>query len=395
MSGSGTTGRAGLIGRLALLGFGIASALLIGELAVRLVVPMPPAFSWLRPDGLVLHTPGMHATYFRQEFRTDVRINSLGLRGSELPPKKAAGTLRVLVLGDSYAEGLQVAGDEVLSSRLQAAFDADKGPRVEVVNAGVSGYGTADELVLLEKLGWDLEPDLVLVAFCVHNDVKDNLARPLYDFSSDPPRPAEAPPPRGLALGVLRTKELLSRRSQLYQLLRDRTDDLQPGGLAVRLGLKRQKGNVAAAADAGSRPLDHTAWFEKETPPELAKGVDYTRRLLGRMADECRERGVPMLVALVPLRDQVSDARWEALRAKRSLAPDSRSRPQEMLVGMTAEMGIEVVDLLPVLLRSPNRESLYFDIDGHWTAAGHQVAADALKPALDSWRGAAATRKAS
>jgi hypothetical protein len=62
---------------------------------------------------------------------------------------------------------------------------------------------------------------------------------------------------------------------------------------------------------------------------------------------------------------------------------------------MATDMGIEVVDLLPVLLRSPNRESLYFDIDGHWTAAGHQVAADALKLALDSWRGAAATRKAS
>jgi lysophospholipase L1-like esterase len=202
-----SAGSSGWKGAVVLLSVGIVVAFGLCELVVRVVTPMPPAFSWLRSDGLVLHAPGMRATYFRQEFRTDVAINQMGLRGREVEREKAPGSLRLLVLGDSYAEGLQVSWDDLVSTRLEKALNDGPGPKVEVVNAGVSGYGTADELLLLEKLGWSLDPDLVLVAFCVHNDVGNNLDQPLYDFSAEPPLRRAAPPPSSRALVTLRLKE--------------------------------------------------------------------------------------------------------------------------------------------------------------------------------------------
>jgi lysophospholipase L1-like esterase len=375
-------------GILALLSFGVLVSISLCELVVRLVTPMPPAFSWLRPDGLVLHAPGMRATYFRQEYRTEVSINRLGLRGPEIA-EKAPGTLRLLVLGDSYAEGLQVSLEDLLSTRVEKGLNEIPGPKVEVVNAAVSGYGTADELLLMEKLGWNLGPDLVLIAFCIHNDVGNNLERRLYDFSTVPPRRREAAAPSRTALGVLRTKEFLSRHSQLYQLVRDRTAGMRGNDLTLKLGVRRQSGNaVAVSGPNRGGSLDYTSWFLDPEPPELARGLEYTRKLLGHIQDQARERGARVIVAWIPIRDQVSDTRWESLREKLGLSPESRTRPQERLGAMAAELGLESVDLLPALRAAPERNSLYYEIDGHWTPAGHRLAADTLlSSVLLSWKG--------
>jgi lysophospholipase L1-like esterase len=390
----GRGGKPGWKGTFLLAAFGLFVAIGLCELVVRLALPMPPAFSWLRPDGLVLHAPGMRATYFRQEFRTDVSINSLGLRGPEVQAEKAPGSLRVLVLGDSYAEGLQVPWEDLLSTRLETTLNDGPGPRVEVINGGVSGYGTADELLLLEKLGWSLKPDLVLIAFCVHNDVGNNLERPLYDFSAQPPRRREGPPPSSTALAVLRLKEFLSRHSQLYQLVRDRTAGLRGDDLTQKLGVRRRGGNAAARGGLTLGGLDYTSWFLDPPPVGLGRGLDYTRQLLGRIQEEGREHGTRVMAVWIPIRDQVSDRRWKSLQEKLGLRPDSRSRPQQQLSTMAQALGLEAVDLLPTFRAAPEPEALYFAIDGHWTPAGHALAAEALTPTLRSWRQETAFRHA-
>src|SRR2546421_5635998 len=48
------------------------------------------------------------------------------------------------------------------------------GRRVEVINFGVSGYGTAQELLTLREKAWDYSPDVVLLAVTTNNDVLDN-----------------------------------------------------------------------------------------------------------------------------------------------------------------------------------------------------------------------------
>jgi len=372
------------IASLGLVAGSIFVGLLLGELVVRWVAPMPPAFSWVREDGLVLHAPGMRGTYVRQEFRVPVSINREGLRGPEIEPVKKPGTLRVLVVGDSYAEGLQVPWDDLVSTRLGRLLNAKPGPPVELINAGVSGYGTTDELMLLEKLGWGLKPDMVLLCFCVHNDVTDNLARPLYDFSTSPPRRREAPPPGKLALRILRVKEFLSRNSQLYQHLRMLTGG-SVGETLVRWRIKRPKGNVAAEAvtDVGT---DRSALFADPLPPRLSDGIEYTGQLLQRMKVEADEHHASLVVAWIPLREQVVEARWDALAERWGLPATNRGRPQAILSRVTEELGIFSVDLLPAFLREAPNHELYFRLDGHWTPEGHGIAADELAPVIQNWR---------
>lgn len=102
-------------------------------------------------------------------WQTDVAVNSHGMRDREYSLEKPSGTYRIAVLGDSKTFGnfLPIADvyTEVLERRLLGA-----GYRVEVLNFGVGGYDTVQEVAQLERHGVAFDPDLVVVGYCM-NDV--------------------------------------------------------------------------------------------------------------------------------------------------------------------------------------------------------------------------------
>jgi len=102
-----------------------------------------------------------------------IRINSLGFHDDEFPRAKPAGEYRGLMLGDSVTMGLDQPYEETSSQRLEQLLIAGGGPfqSVQVINAGVHGYSTRQELVLLRR-SLDLEPDFVTIGFCL-NDVSE------------------------------------------------------------------------------------------------------------------------------------------------------------------------------------------------------------------------------
>ncbi|MCC3415184.1 MULTISPECIES: SGNH/GDSL hydrolase family protein [unclassified Microcoleus] len=114
-----------------------------------------------------------------------VQVNSDGLRDREHTKTKPPNTLRVAVLGDSFTEAIQVPVEQTFWSKLERKLgncDAVKGrKKVEVINFGVQGYGTAQELMMLRKKVWDYSPDIVVLAFFIGNDVINNSPQLEYD----------------------------------------------------------------------------------------------------------------------------------------------------------------------------------------------------------------------
>jgi acyl-CoA synthetase (AMP-forming)/AMP-acid ligase II len=94
-------------------------------------------------------------------YRRHVRINSLGLRGPELtavPP----GGVRVVALGDSWTSGLEVEENETYSAVATDLLSQRLGVPVQVVNAGVRGYGTDQAWLFYRERLEQLHPDVVL-----------------------------------------------------------------------------------------------------------------------------------------------------------------------------------------------------------------------------------------
>lgn len=162
--------------KFALLLISLVLGLFVTEIALRIINYSFPTF--YSPDenvGYVL-TPGIEGWY-RKEGESYVRINSDGLRDVEHAKAKPSNTLRIAVVGDSYAEALQVPLEnafwKIAETKLQSCA-ATGGKTVEVINFGVSGYGTAQELITLQQKVWEYSPDVVLLAVTTNNDITDN-----------------------------------------------------------------------------------------------------------------------------------------------------------------------------------------------------------------------------
>ncbi len=100
--------------------------------------------------------------------------NSMGFRDSEHPVAKPSGSKRILVLGDSIAAGLWIERDEdVLPAMLERELVA-RGRAVDVMNFGVLGYNTQQEVEILREKGLRYRPDLVVLAYCLNDRQRDD-----------------------------------------------------------------------------------------------------------------------------------------------------------------------------------------------------------------------------
>jgi hypothetical protein len=155
---------------------GLGAGLLAVELLLRVIGFSCPDF--YRTDyylGVSLR-PGARG-WFTSEGKAYIRINSQGFRDQEHEKAKAAGVFRVAVIGDSFAEALDVPIEDTFWTVMQrqlAGCRALPAKKVEVLNFGVSGYGTGQELIMLRRRVWDYSPDVVVLAFTIGNDIRNN-----------------------------------------------------------------------------------------------------------------------------------------------------------------------------------------------------------------------------
>jgi lysophospholipase L1-like esterase len=142
--------------------------LLLLEAGVRLWIKLVTPTLYVLDDELGwTHRPNAERMEESEGSRVLVRINSFGLRGPMHVGPSAR--YRVLVLGDSFAEGRQVSDDDLFSVVLEREH-----PELEVVNTSVMGYGTVQEALMLQKFEPLVLPKTV-VLMVFHNDLRDNV----------------------------------------------------------------------------------------------------------------------------------------------------------------------------------------------------------------------------
>lgn len=159
----------------------LVSLVLAAELGVRLLLPvpqpqLPDERSLLyRYDSRIGWAPIADQSRAYTGSRTiAVANNSLGFRDREHGTKSKR---RVVFLGDSFVWGYDVQQNERFTERLQQAL-----PQWDVMNMGVSGYGTDQEYLLLGANFEQLDPDVVFLVFCAENDRDDNSSSLRYGY---------------------------------------------------------------------------------------------------------------------------------------------------------------------------------------------------------------------
>jgi len=130
----------------------------------------------LRPNSEFWHTS--------QDGSWKFTTNSKGLRADrEFSYSKADNTVRVLVLGDSHAQGYEARQEYTFAAVIEK-YLLQRDIQAETINAGISGFSTAEELIYLENEGIKYSPDVVVLGFFA-NDYEDNIKASFFKLDDD------------------------------------------------------------------------------------------------------------------------------------------------------------------------------------------------------------------
>ena len=375
------------------IGLGLGLAGLVFEAAVRLFVPMSDFFwEWDPVVGVKLIPNKRGRSVKPGIFDVPVEINSHGFRDREHTHEKPAATTRIVLLGDSFIEALQVPFERsvtvLLEERLHKA-----GISAETINLGVSGFGTVLQYLTLREYGLKYKPDLVLLFF-VGNDVSDNSKRlkglpyvpyPVLNGDGSVARD-EAGRPRftpfadqSSRLGFVAS--FLRDYSRSYRLLREvisRSPSVNE--LLYRLGLMStppERVNTSGPTSFGFYEI-----YRAEYREPWAEAWALTESLLLATRDLAEENRTRFAVVLVPAAWEVYSQWWHDILARGPAMRDvplDLNKPSHRLASFLSAHQIPYIDLLTDFrAREADLPPLYIRGDAHWTADGHRLAAELL-----------------
>lgn len=356
---------------LVLVLLGCLIALGIVEVGVRVFDPQPPLMYW--PDAIFgwVHPANRDFIYPGNTGSIHVHFNSRGLRDVEHSYEKRRGVYRVLVLGDSFTEGVDVELMDTFPKKLEKLLNAG-GHQSEVINAGVGGYGSDQEFLFLAREGWKYEPDLVVVAFTIGNDVHDNVVKG-YCRETQAGLVCEQQMNGSVKRwALIYLKTFAQRHFQSYFFLRKKSASSYP----IRMILSKLGLTEFNDADDMKRGLPvELSILLREDSGDMAQGWQLTTAILRQMYDDAKRHHARFLIVLIPSGLQVErDNLQRALKAYRLTASDVEAeKPNRIMLEFGATHDIFIVDLLPAFRAAASRGERL--LEGHWNKACHSLAA--------------------
>ena len=321
------------------------------------------------PELLHIHRPRAHqsgtarggdiSTVFQipppdlTQFHWDVTYDHNGFR-NETDLKSAD----IVVIGDSFVEGLTVTDAELTTSRL-----AQSQGKV-VANLGQSTYGPLEELVVLKRYGLPLQPRTVIWMFSEGSDLTD--VTHYHRAMQDPASFWRSYRARSF------TRSAVNEVRRLFAAHTEKSPGASHSGV-----LQTSNGNKL------------TLYFMYPAPPltqENLSALDETAATIGTAHKLCAAQGARLILVYVPTKFSVfhSFCRFpQESKCRDWVVSDLPDRLQKALGSISPEVGY--LDLTPALMNAVKTGTLpYYPDDEHWSPEGHKVAAEAINDYLIS-----------
>ena len=344
--------------RLRALAFGIGVALVLLELAMRLLTFFP----WSTADFVA-----DEATGFRQRPGITIAGNTLNSRGFndvEWPVRQTSK--RIGVVGDSFVFAAVPRVNNFVDRLGRLARPT------EVLNLGILAAGPENYLGVLQKDGVELGLDAVVVVFFVGNDISqaDQDYKTRIFFGS----------PRAL---LRSQRQLRFDADHLY------TFKMLRGGW--RLLHETLIGPPAPGEGTFSPEIflalerDRLEYCRRQGSAAVERGYQGAAEFFGQLRRFGQERGIPVAVVLAPDQYQLDLELQAALLPPGAAADFDLELPQRRLGAALAASGLPYLDLLPELRQRAGGRQLYLDRDTHWNKAGNREVSVLLHQKLRAW----------
>jgi len=318
---------------------------LLGEVALRLFAPrlgvaVNEKSRFCRFDHELGWVPLENITYVEKENRYFVHQNQFGLRApDDIQLRKTSGRKRILVLGDSYVWGVGASQEEL--------FTAPEVYRTndEVINCGVSGYGTDQEYLFYLLTGQKFDVDQVVLAFTLYNDVENNLNSKQYSYLKP--------------YFTLNSDQLILHNDHVRYSIIDNF-----------FRILNRDFRVWNVADQGVHGLINTLLRKPQKHLETdvvvseadRRGIELTLAIIKKLKEAVEARHAEFYVVFIPYKPRIENH----LPGNHPFAP--------LLAAGLTQMGISYREPYPEFLKSAMAGVDPFNVgDNHFNAAGHAL----------------------
>ena len=366
--------------------FGVLLALALLEAGLRLLgLGGPGLYTFDRYSGWTLRPNA--SLLQNKEGRAYVQVSSAGLRDREHPYRKPAGTFRIAVLGDSFTEAKQVPLDQTFCAVIEhdlASCPALAGKKVETLNFACDSYGTAQELMTLRHRVWQFSPDMVVLAFCTGNDVRNDS----IELEGDKCQPFFTYRDGELVLAGPFEQSAWFRFQCMMRFESQRSAALNVLGQlrsAIRASLRARRQLAKLPHNAAFEPgLDNWIYQPPATPVQR-EAWDVAEGELELVHQEVAAHGAQLLVVTLSNGVQVNPDPAIRRAYMQQIGVDNLFYPDFRIKALGERLGFAVLNLAPPLQAYAEQHHVFLHGFsntrmgfGHWNENGHRCAGELI-----------------
>ncbi len=366
-----------IIKKLLLLLLTLIIILMILEITVRVINKEGTFFEY---DDLLgsKHITNANGWYTSEEFRNYIRINSDGWYDIEYNITKASEVKRMVIIGDSLAEALQVNINDSFQQIIEYNLSKNN-KKVEVINMGVSGYGTAQEYLILEKEGLKYKPNIVMMIF-TQTDIRNNYYelqksnfKPYFDINSKGDLYLSRKPLEKSSI-IIKIYNKLLKYSKLLKFIQ-----LQIIKKLDSDNITKKITNVDNIEKINNIPLD-IFLYNKTYEESFKKAWTITEELIKKTKKLSEDNNAEFILVI-----NIADIeRIKEDNKKYNLDLDY-NKLNNMLIKICEKNKIRCINLkqpIEDFIKNNTETKLFFKINGHLTKAGHKLIAEEIEKNL-------------
>lgn len=362
-----------------LISFTVVVSFMFIELVLRIILPSETTLKFydnpIFGSAFIPNQKGLFVTETK-EYLSEVGINSQGWPDAEHSFEKPESVYRILILGDSFVENLQVPFEKRFFRQLQNKL----GNKFEIIAMGRGNTGTAQQYLMLKEYGLKYKPDLVIQLFLTANDVKNNS--PV--LQNDPYLPYFEIDESGNLKEIPHLKRSNRKLSSLKEMFK------KFKLTRIILSLRQKYLEKKAVALSGGYPVDYHI-YDSSYSTEYQKAWEITKRLILETKKITEEAKSKYILVTLSNNEQVNTKVQEEIFKKypnmKKSKPDFE-KPDKLVKVFSEEEKITYWQMLPYFKSFTNHYPLsatHYPYDGHWDQIGTDLATEFLYENLKNY----------